>query len=80
MAVGGTAAPDEPPVLTVGFAVGTPRGPEHTQFQWKSSAGFPSVGQMERILVALLCSEWHEHVGKILGLVLKQGKQAVTKP
>lgn len=53
---GGTAAPDEPPVLTVGFATkgdtkGTPRGPEHTQFQWKSSAGFPSVGQMERILV-----------------------------
>lgn len=48
---GGTAAPDEPPVLTVGFAMGTPRGPEHTQFQWKSSAGFPSVGQMERILV-----------------------------
>lgn len=68
------------PVLTVGFVLGTwgtPKGPVQTQFQWKPSAGFPSVDQMEK---DSCCSEQHEHVGKILGSVLKQGKQAVMKP
>lgn len=70
----------QPPVLTVGFALGTwgrTKEPEHTQFQWQPSAGFPSVDQMEK---DSCCSEQHEHVGKILGSVLKQGKQAVMKP